>query len=101
MHFINALSPRRGSFWVPFNIAVPREGSASQKLLDAGRLLSQRSLVFGGWATTAAYQQATGPVPHRYQGPGLKADDMLIAPPHEGSLDILHKNYLPHVPDRD
>ena len=69
------------------------------KLLDAGAYYPSAAVV-GGWATTAAYHASNRPVLTRIIKAWTEGNDMLIARSNE-SLDILHKNYYPQVPDRD
>src|SRR6266566_4741507 len=70
-----------------------------KKLLDAGAYYPSAAVV-GGWATTAAYHASNRPVLTRIIKGWTEGNDMLIARSNE-SLDILHKNYYPQVPDRD
>src|SRR6267143_3468218 len=96
--FINGAVPAV-VLWVPFNIAVREKVPQAKKLLDAGAYYPSAAVV-GGWATTAAYHASNRPVLTRIIKAWTEGNDMLIARSNE-SLDILHKNYYPQVPDRD
>src|SRR6266481_2688670 len=96
--FINGTVPAV-VLWVPFNIAVREKVPQAKKLLDAGAYYPSAAVV-GGWATTNAYHASNRPVLTRIIKAWTEGNDMLIARSNE-SLDILHKNYYPQVPDRD
>ena len=96
--FINGSVPAV-VLWVPFNIAVREKVPQAKKLLDAGAYYPSAAVV-GGWATTTAYHASNRPVLTRIIKAWTEGNDMLIARSNE-SLDILHKNYYPQVPDRD
>ena len=85
--------------WVPFNIAVREKVPQARKLLDAGAYYPSAAVV-GGWAAATAYHASNRPVLSRIIRAWTEGNDMLIARSNE-SLDILHKNYYPQVPDRD
>src|SRR5260370_6173950 len=85
--------------WVPFNIAVREKVPQARKLLDAGAYYPSAAVV-GGWAAANAYHASNRPVLSRIIRAWTEGNDMLIARSNE-SLDILHKNYYPQVPDRD
>jgi NitT/TauT family transport system substrate-binding protein len=84
---------------VPFNITVREKLPQAKKLLDAGAYYPSAAIV-GGWAASNAYFASNRPVLARIIRAWAEGNDMLIARSNE-SLDILHKNYYPQVPDRD
>jgi NitT/TauT family transport system substrate-binding protein len=96
--FINGAVPAI-VLWVPFNIAVREKLPQAKKLLDAGAYYPSAAVV-GGWATTNAYLATNRPILSRVIRAWIEGNDMLIARSNE-SLDVLHKNYYPQVPDRD